>query len=135
MQTFSKSERLCSKVLIEEVFGKGKAISGPSFKLIWLRSEITGESPVQIVITVPKRNFKKAVDRNKLKRRVREVYRKNKSRVYDVIADGSVYLMLVYTGRRMMEYKEIEGSILKLLQRLISELNPDAIHESDHEVL
>lgn len=124
MQTFTKSERLCSKVILDKVFETGKIIVVPSFKLIWLKADEAEEQPVQIVITVPKRNFKRAVDRNLLKRRIREAYRKNKSMVYAKIKDQTFYLMLIYTGKEMMEYKSAEEKIIKLLQRLIPEINP-----------
>jgi len=121
MQTFTKAERLCSKVLIEDVFAKGKTISLPSFKLLWLETKEKQDFPLQVVITVPKRNFKKAVDRNKLKRRIREAYRKNKASVYEKIGSKSYSLMLIYTGKNIAEYKEIEEKIIKLLQRLVAE--------------
>jgi ribonuclease P protein component len=124
MQTFTKAERLCSKVIMDKVFETGKVIVVPSFKLIWLKADKKEEQPVQIVITVPKRNFKRAVDRNKLKRRIREVYRKNKGVLYSSISSESYYMMLIYTGRNIIEYKEIEEKILKLLQRLLPEIDP-----------
>ncbi|MCE3280637.1 MAG: hypothetical protein K0S44_2828 [Bacteroidetes bacterium] len=124
MQTFTKAERLCSKVIMDKVFETGKVIVVPSFKLIWLKADKKEEQPVQIVITVPKRNFKRAVDRNKLKRRIREVYRKNKEVLYSSISSESYYMMLIYTGRSIIEYKEIEEKILKLLQRLVPEIDP-----------
>ncbi|MCW3071876.1 MAG: hypothetical protein JWO44_1766 [Bacteroidetes bacterium] len=127
MQTFTKSERLCSKVIIDKVFETGRIITGPSFKLIWLEAAEKEEQPAQVVITVPKRNFKKAVDRNLLKRRIREAYRKNKGSLYEKISPKSIYMVLLYTGRNIAEYKEVEEKIIKLLQRLTAEINPDAI--------
>jgi ribonuclease P protein component len=124
MQTFTKSERLCSKVIIDKVFETGRIIVGPSFKLIWLEAAEKKEQPAQIVITVPKRNFKRAVDRNLLKRRIREAYRKNKGSLYSGISSKTFYLVLIYTGRSLVEYKEVEEKIIKLLQRLIAEINP-----------
>ncbi|MDF2437556.1 MAG: ribonuclease protein component [Bacteroidota bacterium] len=122
MQTFSKSERLCSKVLIDKVFEKGKVIVGPSFKLIWLCEELQEAAGVQVLISVPKRNFKKAVDRNKIKRRMREAYRKNKEAIYNINKDKTVCLMLMYTGKTIIPYAEAEEKIIKLLQRLIPEI-------------
>jgi ribonuclease P protein component len=122
MQTFTKSERLCSKVIIDKVFEKGRVIAGPSFKLIWLKADKAEESPAQIVITVPKRSFKKAVDRNILKRRIREAYRKNKNTLYEQISSETYFLMLIYTGRTIIEYKETEEKIIKLLQRLTADI-------------
>lgn len=123
MQTFTKSERLCSKVIIDHVFETGKAIVGSSFKLIWKRGDKFDEAPVKILISVPKRNFKKAVDRNKIKRRIREIYRKNKSVITGKDSKGTYYLMLIYTGKNIIEYKEAEEKIIKLLERLIPEIN------------
>jgi ribonuclease P protein component len=122
MQTFSKSERLCSQVIIDDVFETGKTIVGPSFKLIWKRADGFDEEPVQILISVPKRNFKKAVDRNKIKRRIREIYRKNKNIIYSLKKPETYYIMLIYTGKTIIEYKEAEGKIIKLLERLIPEI-------------
>jgi ribonuclease P protein component len=123
MQTFTKSERLCSKAIIDDVFGSGKTIVGSSFKLIWKKGEDLKGVPVQILISVPKRNFKKAVDRNKIKRRIREIYRKNKEIIYQQPKSGTYYLMLIYTGRNIIEYKDAEVKIIKLMQRLIPEIN------------
>lgn len=123
MQTFTKSERLCSKVIIDDVFETGKTIVGSSFKLIWKKANRFNEEPVQILISVPKRNFKKAVDRNKIKRRVREIYRKNKIILSQAIKAETYYIMLIYTGKNIIEYKEAEGKIIKLLERLIPEIS------------
>jgi ribonuclease P protein component len=123
MQTFTKSERLCSKVIISEVFETGKTIVGSSFKLIWKKAIDEHNETVQILISVPKRNFKKAVDRNKIKRRIKEIYRKNKDIVYQHTRSEAYYLMLIYTGKHMIEYKEAEVKIIKLLERLIPEIN------------
>lgn len=122
MQTFTKSERICSKVVIDKVFERGRQLTSPSFKLIWMKAEKSDAESVQILISVPKRNFKRAVDRNKLKRRIREAYRKNKIVLYNEVQSQAVYLMLIYTGKEMIEYNEIEEKIVKLLQRLIVEI-------------
>lgn len=127
MQTFTKSERLCSKVIIDKVFETGRIIAGPSFKLLWLEAPENAEQPAQVVITVPKRTFKRAVDRNLLKRRIREAYRKNKGSMYEAISPKAIYLVLLYTGRNIAEYKEVEEKIIKMLQRLTAEIKPDAI--------
>jgi ribonuclease P protein component len=127
MQTFTKSERLCSKVIIDEVFETGKPIVGPSFKLIWKKAGSFQKVPAQILITVPKRNFKKAVDRNKIKRRIREIYRKHKNILYLKIGAETYYLMLIYTGKNIIEYKEAEVKIIKLLERLIPEIDNNGI--------
>jgi ribonuclease P protein component len=109
-------------VIIDKVFETGKVIVGPSFKLIWLKAEERDEQPVKIVITVPKRNFKKAVHRNKLKRRFREIYRKNKIELYSDIKSGTIYIMLMYTGRELITYTDAEAKIKKMLSKLNAEM-------------
>jgi ribonuclease P protein component len=126
MQTFSKNERLCSKVLIERLMKSGRSINHFPFRISWLPiSEST--SPVKIVISVPKRSFKKAVDRNRIKRQIREAYRKEKQKVYDTLADKNILVMLVYTAKVKPEYSEVEQKINELLERL----NKAVIKDSD----
>lgn len=117
MQTFSKTERLCSQVLIDRLVEKGKAFNSFPFRVSWL--EISeSSSPVKVVISVPKRIYKKAVDRNKIKRQIREVYRKEKQKVYDTLGDKKILLMLVYTAKTKIEFKELEVKIIETLERL-----------------
>ena len=123
MQTFSKDERLCSKPLIDQLVQKGNSFNGFPFKIIWL--EITqSTSPVKIVISVPKRKFKKAVDRNRIKRLIREAYRKNKHKLITRMEDKKIALLLVYTSNSIMDYREAQEKINQVLIRLGNEINP-----------
>lgn len=122
MQTFSKAERLCSRVLIEQLFKNGKAFNTFPFKFVWLRAS-ESDVPVKTVISVPKRLFKRAVDRNKLKRRIREAYRKEKSVLYELLNENKIHLMIVYTGKSISEYNLIEEKIMEGLLRLVKEIN------------
>ncbi len=117
MQTFSKNERLCSKVLIERLIEKGSSFNCFPFRATWLEIP-ESTAPVQIVISIPKRNFKKATDRNKLKRQVREIYRKEKQKVYDVLKEKKILLMLVYTTKNKMEFKELELKMAACINQL-----------------
>ena len=122
MQTFSKSERLCSQVLIERLVEKGKSFNSFPFRITWM--EIAeSSSPIKIVISVPKRIVKKAVERNKIKRQIREVYRKEKQKCYDLLGDKKILLMLVYTSKTKMEFKVLEEKIIEALQRLNKTVN------------
>lgn len=127
MQTFTKAERLCSKVVIDRVFETGKTVSVPLFRLIWLKAEAAQPFPVQLLVSVPKRNFKKAADRNLLKRRIREAYRKNKSGWYEQLRPGAYSLLLIYTGKQAAEYKVIEEKIMQLMERFIAEQKSNAV--------
>lgn len=130
--TFRKHERLCSQLAIGKLIREGKIINHYPFRLIYL--EVSGKqaqslSPVQLVISVPKRNFKRAVKRNLLKRRIREAYRINKSLLYQPLETKniSINLLLVYVSTEVFSYNEIEQKLIKLLQRLTKRLeeSPD----------
>ena len=121
-QTFSKSERLCSKKILGELFKKGSA-SVQTFYLFPFRVLYMSHDPERadewpaIVITVPKRTFKRAVDRNLVRRRVREAYRLNKT-------DGSpekpkpAYIAFLYTAKQIISFEEIEKGMKLALKKL-----------------
>ena len=81
--TFKKAERLGSKALIEKLFKSGRSFTTHPYRVTWLEHALNTAYPAQIAFAVPKKTFKRAVDRNKLKRRGREAYRKNKAILYD----------------------------------------------------
>ncbi len=118
MQTFTKAERLSGKTALDRLFQTGKSFNSFPFKVVWKEVSADNIPPVQVVISVPKRIFKRAVDRNLLKRRTREAYRKNKAALYNALGDKKVHLLLVYTSKTILEYKEIEDKIIIVLQRL-----------------
>jgi ribonuclease P protein component len=123
MQTFSKNERLCSKPLIDQLVQKGNSFNGFPFKIIWLEIQ-ESSAPVKIVISVPKRNFKRAVDRNRIKRLIRETYRKNKHTLIERIGNRKIVLLLVYTSKTFIDYTGTEEKIKIVLNRLSNEINP-----------
>ena len=122
MQTFTKTERLCSKVLIDKLVETGKSFNSFPFKITWLEI-IENSASVQVMISVPKRIFKSAVDRNRVKRLVREGYRLNKQFLYDNLNNKKILLMLVYTSKTVIGYKEMEEKIREILQRLSKNIN------------
>ena len=121
MYTFKKEERLCSKKLIEELFHNGSSFLLYPFRIVWLSHSLPAEVPVQVVINVPKRRFKKAVHRNLIKRRIREAYRLNKSvELYSFLETHSVQLLLSiqYVGKDISEYAFIERKFKLALVQL-----------------
>lgn len=123
MQTFSKDERLSSKVLLSQLLEKGTSFFVHPFRVIWLDIDHPGRHPVQLAISVPKKRFKKAVDRNRVKRVVREAYRRNKQELYDALNEKGRKgaLLLVYSTNIQPVYSELESKIKLILQRLIKE--------------
>lgn len=117
MQTFSKNERLCSKILIDRLIETGKSFNHSPYRITWLPIA-ESSAPIKVVISVPKRSFKKAVDRNRLKRQTREIYRKQKQKVYDVLGDKKILVLIVYTAKAKIEFKELELKLKEALERL-----------------
>jgi ribonuclease P protein component len=118
--TFNKQERLCSKKQMEVLFNKGRGANVYPIKSVYIESSEESDFPVRVMFVVPKRNFKKAWQRNKLKRRMREVYRLNKHTLYSKLQteNKKIILALIYTGKKTEEYKEIEKAMLKLMGNL-----------------
>ena len=120
--TFKKAERLCSKKIIDKLFTEGKSIFIHPVKMVYLESSLPSNFPVQAAFTVPKRSFKKAVQRNLIKRRIKEAYRLNKTDFYQDLGDKKVALFFIYSAKTIAEYKEIEKAIKKGLKKLALEI-------------
>ncbi len=109
---FSKKERLSSKKEIEELFKNGSSFYFPAFHVRFL---LAPQQTHQILISVPKKNFKRAVDRNLLKRRIREAYRRNK----DLIQDSKpLNIGFVYISKEILSFREIEDQLIDVFDRL-----------------
>lgn len=121
MQTFKKNERLCSKKSIDDLFLNGQSFHVYPFKILWIKVSELSDSPARIVISVPKRNFKKAVQRNQAKRLIREAYRKQKSVLYQHLQEKKeeINFALIYTGKELLSYQELEIKIKLIIHRLI----------------
>jgi ribonuclease P protein component len=123
--TFRKSEKLCSQKLIGEMFLSGNSFLCYPLKVTWMKVEkLTTEFPVQVAFSVPKRIFKRAHDRNRIKRLMREAYRLQKSLLYESAETEKmkIALMLVYIGKEQMEFNRIETVVEKVISRLKKEI-------------
>ncbi len=119
-QTFRKAERLTSRKIFNLLVKQGRSVNESPFRLIWLKTTLESPFPAQVAFAVPKKNFKSAVKRNRIKRMMREVYRKNKASFYPLLVqkEQQLALLLVYTGNTIPEYAEVEEKITLILQRL-----------------
>jgi len=119
--TFKKEERLTNKKTIEKLFSTGRSVNTPSLKLIWNETK-DSKNAVQVLISVPKKSFQGAVVRNRIKRRIRETYRKNKHSLYEILNNKhlTIAMALVYTAKEELTYSDIEKNMLVSLQKLTS---------------
>jgi ribonuclease P protein component len=112
-ETFPKHERLSSQKIIEELFSKGSSNYLYPFRIIMLDRNEENTAFPQVLITVPKKNFKKAVDRNRIRRQIREAYRKNKSVIFsEKNAILPLYLAIIYSAKEKIDYKELERKLI-----------------------
>ena len=116
-----KSERLSSRKEIQSLFSKGKSFSTPPFVIRYLELSAQKSDHHQIMVSVSKRNFKRAVDRNRLKRQIREAYRLNKQVLADL--SNKYAIAYIYTFKKMIPYKDLEDKLIESLSRLENELS------------
>ncbi len=132
--TFKKAERLKSRKTIERLFKEGKSFGVYPLRLVFLKmDEPKSEAPVQFTVSVPKRSFKSAVARNRIKRKVREAWRLNKHWLYKKLEkeEGQFAFMVIYTGKEDLPYQEIEKAVRNMNYRFVkknisSKSNPDS---------
>jgi len=121
-QTLGSTERVKSKKIAEELFKKGSSFFLYPFiirKIILDKELIQNDTPPsQLLIAVPKKKLRKAVDRNLVKRRVRESYRLNKYILLDELTNEKIAFSLVYVAGKPLDFHFLEEKIKEILQRL-----------------
>lgn len=118
---FYPHERLKGKRLIMRLFEEGNSKGMYPLRFVWLHTpERLGPAPVRVAFGVSRRNFKSAVKRNKLKRRMREAWRLHKHEAYDAIQtlNGQIALMIIYTGKEEKGFDDIEKTVKRAIRKL-----------------
>ena len=118
--TLGKKERLKSRKLIERLYKEGKSVKAFPLRMVYLHIDHTSSFPAQVGVSVAKRNFKLAVDRNRIKRLMRESYRLQKAIVYNNIENPYVF-MISYIGKAEVPYQELHLKMEKLLTLFLKE--------------
>ncbi|WP_040279570.1 ribonuclease P protein component [Psychroserpens damuponensis] len=113
--SYPKKEKLKSQKLIEHLFSEGKSVSAYPLRMVYLKSNFDDDTQFKTGVSVSKRNFKKAVDRNRIKRLLREGYRLNKSAYFNNIS-SSYTLMILYIGKDGTDFDSIDKKMKQLLE-------------------
>ena len=126
--SLNKNERLKGQKSIQSLFSGGRSTFSYPVRIQWQLTPRTGTEPVKAAFSVPKRKFKRAVDRNLLKRRMREAYRGNKSILTErpINEQFQIELMLVYSHGEVLAFDTINKGVRKALRKLISAYHADA---------
>ncbi len=126
--TFKRGERLKSRKEIGLLFGgKSRSFAQYPLRLVWrLMDERKSEFPIQFAVSVPKRRFKHAVQRNRIRRRIQEAYRLHKSALLSELSiedAQQIAWMVLYTGKEEVAYEEIEEAMLNIMRRFQQQLS------------
>lgn len=119
--TYPKKEKLKSRKLIDQLFAQGKSVSDYPIKLIYLNTELPDDVKIQAGVAVPKKNFKSAVKRNRIKRLLREAYRLNKHHIFNN-SEATFAFLFLYLGKEVPSYPEIEKAMNGVLARFSKKL-------------
>ena len=131
MKTFSKEERLCSRRSLDLLFKNGSSFLLYPFRVSYLYVPEPVAAPVQVVINVSKKRYKRAVDRNVIKRRTREAYRLHKQdHLYSILKPSSQLLLLSiqFIGKQKYEFDFMEKKMINVFKKLNTQLKD---HETD----
>ena len=115
--TLGAKEKLKSRKQITQLFEEGLSLKEYPIRLRFLKVE-DADSQFRVGFSVPKRNFKLAVHRNRIKRLLREVYRLNKQIIFEGV-EGNHILMFLYTDRIEWEYQDLEKKMVLLLHKFV----------------
>ena len=114
--TYPKNEKLKSKKTIELLFSEGQSVSKYPLRLVYVDNSFENEELIKFGVSVSKKYFKNAVDRNYLKRVLRECYRLNKKNIEESI-DKPMAMMFFYQSKEVLSYQEIHEKTIQLFQK------------------
>ncbi|WP_242134137.1 ribonuclease P protein component [Aestuariivivens marinum] len=120
--TFPKREKLKSKKLIEQLFSEGKSVTAFPLRLIYLKTPLNYDVKAQTGVSVSKRHFKRAVDRNRIKRLMREAYRLNKAYYFNNITAQYAF-MILYIGKEKPKFIDVDSKTKLLFDKFLDKVS------------
>lgn len=116
--TFKKEERLSIQKEIDLLFTKGDSFLSYPLRVIYLKEQPLSGASSSVLISVPKKRFKRAVKRNRVKRLIREAYRLNKNTLADSLKENGLLIAFLFVGNELPQYNTIESAVKKALKTL-----------------
>ena len=126
--TLGKHEKLCGEKAIAALFGGGQSVAKFPVRLIWQDTQARADQqpPVLVMFSVSKKKFPRAVDRNRIKRLLRECYRLQKPDLFAAIPEGKYFNMaIMYTGTEILAFDVIQKSVIQALERWMKTIMHD----------
>ncbi len=120
--TYSKKEKLKSKKLIEQMFAEGQSVSAFPLRMVYLPATFEEAVIAKTGVSVSKRNFKTAVDRNRIKRLLRESYRLNKANYFNNLTTQYA-LMILYIGKDKPTFTQVETKMNHLFEKFLNKVS------------
>ncbi|WP_303316631.1 ribonuclease P protein component [Flavivirga abyssicola] len=121
-KSYPKKEKLKSKKLIEQLFSEGQSVSAFPLRLVYFKTIFDEDIIAKTGVSVSKRNFKTAVDRNRIKRLLREVYRLNKTMYFNNITTQYAF-MILYIGKDKPTLTQIESKMKHVFEKFSSKVS------------
>lgn len=128
--TYPKNEKLKSKITIGLLFTEGKSVSKYPLRLVYKASSLNEGERIKMGVSVSKKNFKRAIDRNYFKRVLRETYRLNKHLLIDNL-DQPYSFMFFYQTKDRLSYEEINTKTIQLFEKFIAQNSKKPASEND----
>jgi len=124
MPTYPKSERLKSRNTIDLMFKSGKSVSKYPLRLVFIKGNVDEGQLLKMGVSVSKKYFKKAVDRNYFKRVLRETYRLNKHLLTEGLQEPYAFMFL-YQSKDRLSYEEINMKTIQVFEKFLIQANPE----------
>lgn len=130
--TFPKKEHLCGEIRINHLFTEGKAFIAYPLRVMYSINKTPSTEVVKIMVTVPKKRFKRAVKRNRIKRLMRESYRLNKHSLYELCNEHNISLQIAfgYVSDTEADFVEIQEKMRKALARIETKIKEEVLLSS-----
>tara|TARA_Y100000766_G_C18635680_1_gene473032 strand:+ start:113 stop:478 length:366 start_codon:yes stop_codon:yes gene_type:complete len=117
-----KTKTNLSKKAIDNLYRNGKKINFSSFYVLWDFNKNLNDLPIRLVISIPKKNIKKAVDRNYIKRCLKEIYKLNKAIILNKIVNP-INIIIVYNKTQLIEFYQLQEELLTLFKKINTEVH------------